>query len=78
MNGPNGKQNVERLRDIKSNSIGALVSIKGIVTKASDVKPCIQVAVFACDVCGFEVYQVINSREFTPLVECPGSKCKQN
>ena len=44
------------MREIKSNQIGSLVTVKGIVTRASDVKPCIQVAVYACDSCGFEVY----------------------
>lgn len=44
------------MRDVRSNSIGGLVNVKGIVTRVSDVKPCIQVAVYACDVCGFEVY----------------------
>jgi len=34
--------------------------------------------VYACDVCGFEVYQIINTREFTPKVECPSTRCKQN
>jgi DNA replication licensing factor MCM7 len=54
------------------------VNVKGIVTRCSDVKPCIQVAVYACDVCGFEVYQIINTREFNPLVECASTRCKQN
>lgn len=76
--GPNAKKSVQRMRDIKANQIGSLVTIRGIVTRASDVKPCIQVAVYACDVCGFEVYQVINQREFNPKVECPSSKCVTN
>ena len=66
------------MRDVKATSIGSLVNVKGIVTRCSDVKPCIQVAVYACDVCGFEVYQIINTREFTPKVECPSRRCEQN
>lgn len=66
------------MREIKSTSIGALVSVKGIVTRASDVKPCMLVAVYACDVCGFEVYQIVNTKEFNPKVECPSTKCIQN
>jgi len=34
------KKEFQNLREIKSNMIGALVSIKGIVTRCSDVKPC--------------------------------------
>lgn len=44
------------MRKIKANSVGSLVVVKGIVTRCADVKPCIQVAVYACDACGFEVY----------------------
>lgn len=59
--GENGKmqKHFQRMRDIKSNAIGSLVCVKGIVTRCSDVKPCMQVAVYACDACGMEVYQVI-------------------
>jgi DNA replication licensing factor MCM7 len=44
----------------------------------SDVKPCMQVAVYACDACGNEVYQVIFGKTFTPKVECPSIKCVKN
>jgi len=50
------KKNVIKMREVKSMNIGSLVTVKGIVTRASDVKPCMKVAVFACDACGFEVY----------------------
>jgi DNA replication licensing factor MCM7 len=36
------------------------------------------VAVYACDVCGAEIYQPISSKEFTPLVECKSQRCIQN
>ena len=47
------------MREIKAHTIGSLVTIRGIVVRVSDVKPQMQVAVYVCDVCGFEVYQVI-------------------
>jgi DNA replication licensing factor MCM7 len=56
IHGMQAKKAIQRMRDVRSNSIGSLVNVKGIVTRVSDVKPCIQVAVYACDVCGFEVY----------------------
>lgn len=56
VHGAGAKKQIQRMRDVKSQSIGGLVNVKGIVTRCSDVKPCIQVAVYACDVCGFEVY----------------------
>lgn len=54
--GQNAKKNFVKMRDIKANAVGGMVAIKGIVTRCSDVKPCMQVAVYACDACGFEVY----------------------
>lgn len=44
---------------MKASYIGQLVRISGIVTRCSDVKPLMQVAVYTCEDCGFEIYQVI-------------------
>jgi len=59
VHGENAKKTISKMREIKGNAIGSLVSIKGIVLRASDVRPMIEVACYVCDVCGFEVYQVI-------------------
>jgi DNA replication licensing factor MCM7 len=50
------------LRQVKASNIGQLVKISGIVTRCSDVKPLMQVAVYTCEECGFEIYQVLPSR----------------
>jgi len=34
------KKNYVKMREIKANHIGGMVSIKGIVTRCSDIKPC--------------------------------------
>ena len=52
------------LREVKASNIGQLVKISGIVTRCSDVKPLMQVAVYTCEECGFEIYQVINKQNF--------------
>ena len=54
--GENSKKGFVKMREIKANAVGSLVVVKGIVTRCSDVKPCIQVAEYACDACGYEVY----------------------
>ncbi|KAG7269021.1 hypothetical protein CRUP_010735 [Coryphaenoides rupestris] len=38
-------------------SIGHLVSVRGIVTRATEVKPMMAVATYTCDQCGAETYQ---------------------
>nr|GMD40333.1 DNA replication licensing factor MCM7 [Ipomoea batatas] len=45
------------IREVKASYIGQLVKIAGIVTRCSDVKPLMQVAVYTCEECGFEIYQ---------------------
>lgn len=59
MPGPNDKQKLIPLRNLKSSLIGSLVTVRGIVTKITEVKPLITVACYVCDVCGFEVYQTV-------------------
>lgn len=56
---------------MKASYIGQLVRISGIVTRCSDVKPLMQVAVYTCEDCGFEIYQVIDeSTAPTALFRC--------
>ena len=60
------------LRNIRSRSMGRLVTVTGMVVRASDVKPYCHVATYSCDDCGAEVYQVLNNqREFLPQRVCP-------
>lgn len=66
------------LRDVRSTDIGHLVRVKGIVTRASDVKPLLRVATYSCDECGFELYQVVQGRQFMPLSKCPSPVCTTN
>ena len=67
------------LRNIRSKFMGQLVTITGMIVRASEVKPSCTVAAYACDACGSEVYQVIqNKREFMPLRQCPSDNCKSD
>merc|ERR1711962_1453854 len=66
------------IRDVKADQIGKLVNIRGIVTRATEVKPMLQVATYTCDQCGAETYQTINSTAFMPLLMCPSDDCRIN
>ena len=67
------------LRNVRSRSIGHLVTIRGMIVRASDVKPCCVVATYSCDLCGSEIYQVVQSkREFMPQRFCPSPQCQKN
>jgi len=66
------------LRHIRSQSLGRLVTLTGMIVRASDVKPCCVVATYTCDACGFEIYQVVTSkREFMPQRICSSPQCRQ-
>eukprot|EP00743_Colponemidia_sp_Colp-15_P002899 GILK01003138.1.p1 GENE.GILK01003138.1~~GILK01003138.1.p1 ORF type:complete len:762 (+),score=171.51 GILK01003138.1:72-2288(+) len=75
---PLKKTKVLPLRGVKADSIGHLVTVKGIVIRASDVKPLCVVATYTCDTCGFEIYQPVTSKSFMPQVDCPTEQCKLN
>jgi len=66
------------VRDVKAENIGKLTVVKGIVTRATEVKPMMQVATYTCDQCGAETYQPIASPAFMPLLMCPSQDCQTN
>ncbi len=67
-----------RLRDVGARNIGELVSIRGVVTRCTDVQPQIQVQSYMCASCGEEVFQEIDAAEYIPLRECPSEACRVN
>ena len=66
------------LRKVTAKHIGKLVTVRGIVTRVTDVKPLISVATYTCDTCGYEIYQEVNGRSYMPVFECKSSKCREN
>ncbi|KAL4566956.1 hypothetical protein LXL04_022526 [Taraxacum kok-saghyz] len=66
------------IREVRDSHIGQLVKISGIVTRCTDVKPLMKVAVYTCEECGFEIYQEVTARVFMPLFECPSKRCNVN
>ncbi|CAR23576.1 DNA replication licensing factor MCM7 [Lachancea thermotolerans CBS 6340] len=66
------------VREIKGDRLGELITVRGIVTRVSDVKPSVMVNAYTCDQCGYEIFQEVNSRTFTPLTECTSEQCSQN
>lgn len=67
-----------KIREVNATTIGKLISVKGIVTRATAVKPLMQVATYTCTMCGSETYQPINSLTFTPREFCESKECKTN
>ncbi|KAK6644660.1 Mcm2-7 hexameric complex component [Polyplax serrata] len=66
------------IRRIKAQNVGQLVTVRGIVTRCTEVKPLVCVATYTCDVCGAETYQPVNSLIFMPIGTCPSDDCRIN
>ncbi|NWU46487.1 MCM7 factor, partial [Dromas ardeola] len=66
------------VRDVKADCIGKLVTVRGIATRVTEVKPMMVVATYSCDQCGAETYQPIQSPTFMPLLMCPSRECQTN
>lgn len=64
-----------RMRDIRANMIGHYVTFKGICTRATDVKPLMEVACYTCEACGQEYFQEVENSVFNPKQLCPSQAC---
>jgi DNA replication licensing factor MCM7 len=76
----NGSEPIKALavRQVRGEHLGHLITVRGITTRVSDVKPTVEVNAYTCDRCGCEIFQPVNSKTFGPLVECPSEDCKIN
>ena len=66
------------IRNVRGEHLGHLITIRGIATRVSDVKPAVQVNAYTCDRCGCETFQPVTTKQFTPLTECTSNECESN
>ncbi|GMK55623.1 hypothetical protein CspeluHIS016_0206790 [Cutaneotrichosporon spelunceum] len=66
------------VRAVRAQHLGHLITVRGIVTRVSEVKPLLLVNAYTCDSCGDEIFQEVGSKSFTPLVVCPSQTCQTN
>lgn len=66
------------VRQVRGDHLGHLITIRGIATRVSDVKPIVQVGAYTCDRCGCEIFQPVADKQYAPLTECPSQECKEN
>ncbi|KAI1813004.1 DNA replication licensing factor mcm7 [Poronia punctata] len=66
------------VRQVRGDHLGHLITVRGIATRVSDVKPMVQVGAYTCDRCGCEIFQPVSDKQYAPLTNCPSSECKEN
>ncbi|KAF8913567.1 minichromosome maintenance protein mcm7p [Mucidula mucida] len=67
------------VRDVKGSQLGQFLTVRGIVTRVSEVKPLLQVSAYTCDVCGSETFEDITNKTFQPIADCQNAnECVKN
>lgn len=66
---------INRIRDLRSNRIGSLMSISGTVTRTSEVRPELYKAHFTCDVCRSAIRNVEQIFKYTEPKACSNPSC---
>ncbi|TFK30025.1 minichromosome maintenance protein mcm7p [Coprinopsis marcescibilis] len=67
------------VREVKGSNLGQLITVRGIVTRVSEVKPLLQVNAYTCEVCGSETFQDISNKTFAPITDCQNAdECLKN
>lgn len=60
------------LRQLSAHDLGSLVKVRGIVTRASEIKPVIEIASYYCFACGAQPqHDVRGVGNYLPLRNCP-------
>ena len=69
---------LRNLRDINATNIGNLLKVRGLIVRATDVKPYIRLSTYTCEVCGSEIFQSVTTCQYMPLIKCDSPRCKDN
>lgn len=67
---------LQRIRDMRTDKIGKLISISGTVTRSSEVRPELYKGSFVCDECRAEVDGVEQVFKYTEPYMCPNPTCQ--
>ena len=65
---PASKSKALAVRQVRGEHLGKLITVRGITTRVSDVKPSIQIQAYTCDSCGCEVFQPVTNKQYTPML----------
>lgn len=66
---------VSRLRQLRTNQLGKLVSVSGTVTRTSEVRPELSLGTFICEGCKTVISNVEQTFKYTEPSDCPNDLC---
>ncbi|KAI4272393.1 MAG: hypothetical protein LQ337_005322 [Flavoplaca oasis] len=66
---------ISRVRQLRTDSIGKLLSISGTVTRTSEVRPELYLATFICEACRNVIPNVEQTFRYTEPTQCPNATC---
>ncbi|KAL8735481.1 MAG: hypothetical protein Q9181_002788 [Wetmoreana brouardii] len=66
---------ISRVRQLRTASIGKLLSISGTVTRTSEVRPELFLATFICEACRTVIPDVEQTFRYTEPTQCPNMTC---
>lgn len=66
---------ISRIRQLRTDSIGKLLSISGTVTRTSEVRPELYLATFICENCKSVVPNIEQIFRYTEPTQCPSLTC---
>ncbi|TDZ14785.1 DNA replication licensing factor mcm6 [Colletotrichum sidae] len=66
---------ISRIRALRSNQIGRLLSMSGTVTRTSEVRPELSLGTFVCEACRTVVPNVEQTFRYTEPTQCPNHTC---
>ncbi|SMQ54114.1 unnamed protein product [Zymoseptoria tritici ST99CH_3D1] len=66
---------VSRVRQLRTEQIGKLVSISGTVTRTSEVRPELHLATFICEACNSVIPDIEQIFKYSEPTQCPNVTC---
>lgn len=66
---------ISRLRQLRTEQIGKLLSISGTVTRTSEVRPELALGTFICENCNTPIENVEQTFKYTEPTQCPNPSC---
>lgn len=67
---------INKIRELKTGSLGRMMAIQGTVTRTTEVKPELLVGNFTCKVCNTTVGPVEQQYKFTEPLRCSNQNCQ--